>query len=584
MIKRIKILIEYILLIVVFLLVSSVNSYAESNVNYTFPEGHISIEIPDTYTTLTRDNLDETDSEFILDLLQISRDDMYQDMLESNLYFDAIRNDFRSEIVMTITDCDFVSFDLVKNDDALQLLLDIMPQEVPVDGFAILDSNVFHTDEHSFLLYNIVYPGVDGEDVYNQEYIHVRNGKLICITAKNPNVPVPGAVMSIMFNMLESISFTDELEAKLPESNQYGVNAGEVYKDKFSGATFIVPTDWYQVEFEEPREALTAKFASKNDEFCNIFYGSYNIWKDLTKAEKSKYNNNRKNMDSENITLEEYKEILGEGYYDICINNIGGENYCIYNEKDDLEFYGLPITVYGKRAIIIKNGYILMYQMSGLNSDVHELEFEELIASANYDKETSKVFLWILMLIIVILVIAIITVILIKNDSFSNFKRNKNSKCVFCNEVLPKGSNFCIFCGKSLKSISCSKCGQVLPIGARYCHICGYEINENQIIKTDEVSIIDNNCENLSTMDNISINTEQEDKVDTNNSLEIGDVKKEPNIFVKALIWFMCLCIASAITVSIEEPLGAIPTMVLYILVFGLARFLCNKYSEYINR
>ena len=47
--------------------------------------------------------------------------------------------------------------------------------------------------------------------------------------------------------------------------------------------------------------------------------------------------------------------------------------------------------------------------------------------------------------------------------------------CESCGEANPKGSNFCLECGKPMAA-TCASCGDSLPAKARFCNACGEKV------------------------------------------------------------------------------------------------------------
>ncbi len=48
-------------------------------------------------------------------------------------------------------------------------------------------------------------------------------------------------------------------------------------------------------------------------------------------------------------------------------------------------------------------------------------------------------------------------------------------ECESCGEGNPKGSNFCLECGKPIAA-TCASCGESLPAKARFCNACGEKV------------------------------------------------------------------------------------------------------------
>lgn len=48
--------------------------------------------------------------------------------------------------------------------------------------------------------------------------------------------------------------------------------------------------------------------------------------------------------------------------------------------------------------------------------------------------------------------------------------------CASCGELNPKGSKFCVECGKPL-SLTCASCGESIPTKARFCNACGTKVS-----------------------------------------------------------------------------------------------------------
>jgi membrane protease subunit (stomatin/prohibitin family) len=51
-------------------------------------------------------------------------------------------------------------------------------------------------------------------------------------------------------------------------------------------------------------------------------------------------------------------------------------------------------------------------------------------------------------------------------------KSQSDRECVSCGELNPKGSNFCLECGKPF-ALTCASCGESVPAKARFCNACG---------------------------------------------------------------------------------------------------------------
>lgn len=49
-------------------------------------------------------------------------------------------------------------------------------------------------------------------------------------------------------------------------------------------------------------------------------------------------------------------------------------------------------------------------------------------------------------------------------------------KCASCGELNPKGSNFCLECGKPFDR-TCASCGENVPAKARFCNACGEKVS-----------------------------------------------------------------------------------------------------------
>ena len=48
--------------------------------------------------------------------------------------------------------------------------------------------------------------------------------------------------------------------------------------------------------------------------------------------------------------------------------------------------------------------------------------------------------------------------------------------CASCGESNPKGSKFCLECGKALE-LTCAACGESIPAKARFCNACGEKVS-----------------------------------------------------------------------------------------------------------
>ena len=56
-------------------------------------------------------------------------------------------------------------------------------------------------------------------------------------------------------------------------------------------------------------------------------------------------------------------------------------------------------------------------------------------------------------------------------------QKSKDTRaCASCSELNPKGSNFCLECGKPF-ALTCASCGKSSPAKARFCNACGEKVS-----------------------------------------------------------------------------------------------------------
>jgi membrane protease subunit (stomatin/prohibitin family) len=109
---------------------------------------------------------------------------------------------------------------------------------------------------------------------------------------------------------------------------------------------------------------------------------------------------------------------------------------------------------------------------------IHDLDFEKASGKISEDdyEDTRKSYL------------AQVAAVMEKLDALATPEKPREAKkqppqkskdareCASCGELNPKGSNFCLECGKHL-NLTCASCGESVPAKARFCNACGAKVS-----------------------------------------------------------------------------------------------------------
>lgn len=160
-----------------------------------------------------------------------------------------------------------------------------------------------------------------------------------------------------------------------------------VYKDKFTGVEFSVPANWTQEALSQEREFLDVKFTSDKDAGASIFYGSTDIWAQMSSSDRAGFS--RSDMNNSIFTLDEIAEAMGVTQSKVSKVTYGGSEYFEYVQETASSFHGIDYKTTMTGLMRFENGYAYTFQFSGDKSTIRYKDFEALLASVTYPSSAS---------------------------------------------------------------------------------------------------------------------------------------------------------------------------------------------------
>lgn len=358
--------------------VFSTSVFAAEN-TYYLDEMAMSITVSDNHIVFTRDT-DEKDPNLIM--LGITKSELLSFMYQYNIYLDVCDSDFKYEVEVAIEDSLVTDFNDL-GDTALLLLSEGLAEQVKNSGTIYLSSEVYQHSQTKFLKI-LMTQSVNEISMYELQYITVINGKAATISINAQSEETILEEESLLKGMIDSIDFD-----AIPEPSDPPVQTPAfTYTDANSGLMFTVPENWAEEPLNEERDYIDAKFISKLKEPLSIVYTSEDLWSLFTESEKQQYS--RKDIDNTYITKTEFAAMNGCKEEDVFMASFAGKEYfcaeIMNTGAADGVTFSMPMTVLTR----FENGYVYIFQFSGMYESTCYEDFEFLMNSVIYPAESEE--------------------------------------------------------------------------------------------------------------------------------------------------------------------------------------------------
>jgi hypothetical protein len=360
-----------LMLIMVFSMSTTV--FAAASKSYQLDDLGMSIDIPSEYVTFTR-NISDSDPN--LATYGLTKKDLSDLMNTRNIYLNAWDKDVTFEIIVTMVDSTITDFNLM-SDTVLNTLASSFKSEYANSGVTVEKYEVYQHDQAKFIKIYISQP--NGSDkAYGLQYYTVYDNKAINVTMQSYSGKIDSSKEAILQSIVSTVHFVKEplkLES-VPDT------AAFTYKDKDTGAEFIVPANWTQDTLSKDRQFLDVKFTSNKEPGLSILYGSTDMWGEMSASEKKGYS--RADLNNEIFTVDEFAETMGVPKSNVSTVSYGNKEYYKYTTVMTSSSYGVNLEATMTCLMRIENGYAYTFQFSGDNKNAYYKDFESLLGSVKY--------------------------------------------------------------------------------------------------------------------------------------------------------------------------------------------------------
>jgi len=467
------------------LIVTATAAGFTKNLTYKLDKLGLEVSIPSTYDVITQDT---PTSSSVFNDLGISGKELVDHFKTNGIYLNAIPKDTSNEeIVFTMTDGVWENLSAF-SDTTIKTLASTLISGYEDYGIVVTDYDVYHHSQAKFIK---VYFTDEINSVYGLQFYTTYGAKAMNFTMRSYSGELSQKQEETITNIVDSIKYdTDPVSAPaVPKTNSF------VYTDADTNTKFTVPANWYEKELSKERENFDVKFVHNYESDLMIFYGSVDLWSQMTHDEKKEFSSREEFNMSLFSELSDYELMQAFSYYSELGQQINKARIVSYNNVEYFEFiisqslesYGYPIEINSTMLAHYENGWMHLFQFIGTTDSTYFGDFEKLMNSVQFPTipnatdvgsfasspdDVDNSYKSISVIVVFLLVVGVIvTVVLYKNNSKHSTVQN----------YVPDDKNDFEKSNSSASSVICLKCGQALPLDSEFCHICG-----TRIIKTNE--------------------------------------------------------------------------------------------------
>lgn len=358
-------------LVILMMLSLSATSFASSSTTYLLEDTGISIDIPSEDFVVTREDLatGTTDNPLLIHMSESDRKASYERWKSDNEYLFATIGVDGIYLSLSVYIKDSEGDLRTVNDTRLTNYAASCASDYEGKGLSVEKYEIYHHDQAKFIkffLHNSTYFETD----YYLNYIARVNNKYILVTMKSPSQKIDADREALLHSIMETVHFDGVPMLR------------ESYKDYDTGIEIILPVDWTQKPLSKKRQFIDAKFTSSKQIGLTIYYGSTDMWSQMSFAEKN--GRTRSDIDNAYFTLDEIAEMNGIPKDIVSTATYGGKEYYQYVNRSTSSAYGMDFSVTTTCIFRIDNGYVYTFQFFGDSDNEYYGDFELLLDSVKY--------------------------------------------------------------------------------------------------------------------------------------------------------------------------------------------------------
>lgn len=349
---------------------------AQAAVRYELEEVGISIELPEDYTTITRDTPadDPAYEAYIWD--KETMDALFE---QQDSYLNSSSLDYSKEISVTMIPMPIIKDFSWLNEANLETIAASFPDALEEMGGTYLRSELY---QHSQVKFIKIYAEVtlNGDSYDMLKYYTVYDSKAININ---------------FFSYVEALDEEDEvLIRSVVDSARFGeeaIAAADLreYTDLETGLSFTVPEGWSQADMLPGHQVLKAKFLYDQDPDMMIAYGVVDTWSNMSNSEKVGLE--RWDVDQSYLTADDIADTYGVDAGDVSVVVFGGKEYYVANINLGAPL-GADLGEYFNSTVLlrIENGYMFQFFCDAKFADPQFKDMKALLDSARYPEPVTS--------------------------------------------------------------------------------------------------------------------------------------------------------------------------------------------------
>lgn len=345
---------------------------ARAAVRYELEEVGISIELPEDYSTITRDTPADDPAYDVFGLDKESADELFE---QNNSYLDAMSPRYEREISVTMIPTQGLKDFSWLDETFLETYEDMLRAQTETAGGTYVGSEVYRNQQATFIkLYTN--RTVDEFDLYGMVYYTIYDGRTINVNFFSYAGELTQEDETLLQEIVDSVNFTTV-------QGQEELSEAWEYTDPDSGLSFTMPAGWLRQDVMEVDGNIKMAAAYQLQPGLVLQYSSVDAWGQMSPGERAGLE--RRDADQSLITKKDIAEIYQIDVSEVSTVTYGGKEY--YMAWVDLgTLTGMDLGGLLERTVLVRveNGFMYQFFFSAKFADPQFKDMKAILDSARY--------------------------------------------------------------------------------------------------------------------------------------------------------------------------------------------------------
>lgn len=301
---------------------------------------------------------------------------------EAGIVLNAIAEDESYEVVVTMNEnynVDYVySMQSLTEEQIIEFANSIQSAYVSY-GYEVEGYELYQTEQAAYVQFRFEQLYED-QKVQCFQYYTIRDSKIYNITLRSYTGEITPQLKAMMEQVVNSISFTQDDE-------------GIMYESEENGVSFTLAQGWSKVVGKEEDQYIQAQYMHAGELgesiqfFCMDLWGNMNSLHQLmnTREELTVQDDLEKNIKDE---YKPYVSVFFKNYEEVVVQKIGNCWYFTSEIPLQVESDTIEGVYLQKSVVTIQNGILYAFQYGYYeNGNIHEKDFEEMIENITYQSQ-----------------------------------------------------------------------------------------------------------------------------------------------------------------------------------------------------